>query len=166
MYEANLPAALSLVTSTGGITLIPLHAQNMLAPNVIARALDGEPPTIDLVLGYDEANASHLLHRFPARADELVAHVQDQSIIRYPVWDVPRARDVRFGRTTDPSRAVAVWSATADPTVTSRVDPYVPDPGSLAESSPASYSRSSASSPVHEPQCGTMTRLVSPMDET
>lgn len=85
-YEGeNLPAAMSLVTSTGGVTLIPLYAQNMLTPNVVARALDGVPPTIDLTLGYNEANSSHLLLRFLSRADELVANVQDQSIIRYSV---------------------------------------------------------------------------------
>jgi LysR family hca operon transcriptional activator len=83
-YEAeNLSAAMSLVASTGGITLIPLYAQNMLTPNVVARAIDGIPPTIDLNLGYNEANTSQLLKRFLSRADELVACVQNQSIIRY-----------------------------------------------------------------------------------
>jgi LysR family hca operon transcriptional activator len=83
-YEAeNLSSAMSLVASTGGITLIPLYAQNMLTPNVVARALEGVPPTIDLTLGYNEANSSPLLARFLSRADELVANVQNQSIIRY-----------------------------------------------------------------------------------
>lgn len=83
-YEAeNLSSAMSLVASTGGVTLIPLYAQNMLTPNVVARALDGVPPTIDLTLGYNEANSSPLLHRFLSRADELVANVENQSIIRY-----------------------------------------------------------------------------------
>ena len=83
-YEAeNLSAAMSLVASTGGISLIPLYAQNMLTPNVVARAIDGIPPTIDLSLGYNEANVSPLLERFLSRADELVACVQIQSIIRY-----------------------------------------------------------------------------------
>jgi LysR family transcriptional regulator, hca operon transcriptional activator len=83
-YEGeNLSSAMSLVASTGGITLIPLYAQNMLTPNVVARALDGVPPTIDLTLGYNEANSSSLLRRFLSRADELVANVQNQSIIRY-----------------------------------------------------------------------------------
>jgi len=83
-YEGdNLPSAMSLVVSTGGITLIPLYAQNMLTPNVVARALEGVPPTIDLTLGYNQANSSPLLQRLLARADELVAHVQNQSIIRY-----------------------------------------------------------------------------------
>ncbi|TPG05063.1 LysR family transcriptional regulator [Rhodanobacter glycinis] len=85
-YEGeNLPSAMSLVTSTGGVTLIPLYAQNMLTPNVVARALDGVPPTIDLALGYNNANSSPLLLRFLSRADELVASVQNHSIIRYVV---------------------------------------------------------------------------------
>ncbi|BCF92136.1 LysR family transcriptional regulator [Paraburkholderia sp. PGU16] len=85
-YEGeNLPSAMSLVTSTGGVTLIPLYAQNMLTPNVVARALDDVPPTIDLVLGYNNANTTPLLLRLLSRADELVANVQDQSIIRYAV---------------------------------------------------------------------------------
>ncbi|MFP3559436.1 LysR family transcriptional regulator [Paraburkholderia sp. SIMBA_049] len=85
-YEGeNLPSAMSLVTSTGGVTLIPLYAQNMLTPNVVARALDGVPPTIDLAMGYNSANTNPLLLRLLSRADELVENVQDQSIIRYAV---------------------------------------------------------------------------------
>lgn len=83
-YEGDgLPSAMSLVVSTGGITLIPLYAQNMLTPNVVARALEGAPPTIDLTLGYNDSNSSPLLRRFLSRSDELVANVQNQSIIRY-----------------------------------------------------------------------------------
>jgi LysR family hca operon transcriptional activator len=83
-YEGeNISSAMSLVASTGGVTLVPLYAQNMLAPNVVARALEGVPPTVDLTLGYNQANSSPLLCRLLSRADELVASVQDQSIIRY-----------------------------------------------------------------------------------
>ncbi|MET1027802.1 MAG: LysR family transcriptional regulator [Dongiaceae bacterium] len=83
-YEGeNISSAMSLVASTGGVTLVPLYAQNMLAPNVVARALEGEPPTVDLTLGYNEANSSPLLRRLLSRADELVENVQNQSIIRY-----------------------------------------------------------------------------------
>jgi LysR family hca operon transcriptional activator len=83
-YEAeNLSSAMSLVASTGGVTLIPLYAQNMLTPNVVARALDGVPPMIDLTLGYNEENSSPLLRLLLSRADELVGNVQNQSIIRY-----------------------------------------------------------------------------------
>lgn len=83
-YDAeSLSAAMSLVASTGGITLIPRYAQNILTPNVVARALEGAAPTIDLTLGYNEANFSPLLRKLLARADELVASVQNQSIIPY-----------------------------------------------------------------------------------
>ncbi|TIU43786.1 MAG: LysR family transcriptional regulator, partial [Mesorhizobium sp.] len=83
-YEGeNISSAMSLVASTGGVTLVPLYAQNMLAPNVVARALEGEPPTVDLTLGYNEANPSPLLRRLISRADELVESVRNQSIIQY-----------------------------------------------------------------------------------
>ena len=83
-YEGeNISSAMSLVASTGGISLVPIYAQNMLAPNVVARAIEGGMPTVDLALGYNQANSSPLLHRLLSRADELIANVQDQSIIRY-----------------------------------------------------------------------------------
>lgn len=76
-YEAeNLSMAMSLVASTGGITLLPLYAENLLAPAVVSRPLQGEVPTIDLVLGYSKSNTSPLLKRFLARADELAAAVR------------------------------------------------------------------------------------------
>lgn len=85
-YEGeNLPAAMSLVTSTGGVTLIPLYAQNMLTPSVVARSLDGVPPTIDLVLGYNAANTSPLLLKLLSRAEELIECVEAQSVIRYAI---------------------------------------------------------------------------------
>lgn len=83
-YEGeNISSAMSLVASTGGISLVPLYAQNMLAPNVVARALEGGTPTVDLALGYNQENSSPLLRRLLSRADELIASVRDQSIIRY-----------------------------------------------------------------------------------
>lgn len=83
-YEGeNISSAMSLVASTGGISLVPLYAQNMLAPNVVARALEGGTPTVDLTLGYNQTNSSPLLLRLLSRADELIASVRNQSIIRY-----------------------------------------------------------------------------------
>jgi LysR family transcriptional regulator, hca operon transcriptional activator len=83
-YDAeNLSGAMSLVASTGGVTLFPLYVQNMLTPNVVARALEGKAPTIDLVLGYNKTNSSPLLKQFLSRADELVEGVRKQSILRY-----------------------------------------------------------------------------------
>lgn len=73
-YEAdNLAMATSLVSSTGGVTLLPLYAQNLLPPGVVVRPLQGDVPTIELVIGYSKANTSPLLKRFLAKADSLLS---------------------------------------------------------------------------------------------
>jgi LysR family transcriptional regulator, hca operon transcriptional activator len=77
-YDAeNLSSAMSLVASTGGVTLLPLYARNLLSPSVVIRPLQGEAPTIDLVLGYSKSNTSPLLKRFLSRAEELVSQVHE-----------------------------------------------------------------------------------------
>jgi hypothetical protein len=40
---------------------------------------------VDFTLGYNNANTTPLLLRLLSRADELIANVQNQSIIRYAV---------------------------------------------------------------------------------
>jgi LysR family hca operon transcriptional activator len=83
-YDAeNVSGGMSLVVSTGGVTLLPLYVQNMLIPSVVARPLQGEPPTIDLVMGYNKSNTSPLLKQFVSRADELVAGVRRRSSLKY-----------------------------------------------------------------------------------
>jgi LysR family transcriptional regulator, hca operon transcriptional activator len=63
--------AISLVSSTGGVSLLPLYARNMLPPSVIYRPLEGAPPTIDLVLGYSETGTSPLLKTLISKVEEL-----------------------------------------------------------------------------------------------
>jgi len=78
-YDAeNISAFMSLVESTGGIGLAPLYVRNMLIPTVVTRPLQGESPTIDLMMGYNKSNTTPLLKRFLARADELVEHVSQK----------------------------------------------------------------------------------------
>jgi LysR family hca operon transcriptional activator len=67
----NLTMAISLVVSTGGISLIPLYAQNLLPKTVVSRPIRGAPPMVDLVLGYNEANTSPLLQFLLAKVDDL-----------------------------------------------------------------------------------------------
>jgi LysR family hca operon transcriptional activator len=75
-YESdNLTSTMSLVASTGGVTVLPIYARNVLSSSVVLRPLKGEPPTIDLFMGYNRSNTSPLLKRFLARADELLAAV-------------------------------------------------------------------------------------------
>jgi LysR family hca operon transcriptional activator len=83
-YDAeNVSGGMSLVVSAGRVTLLPLYVQNMLIPSVVARPLHGEPPTIDLVMGYSKSKTSPLLKRFVSRADELVAGVTKQTSLSY-----------------------------------------------------------------------------------
>lgn len=67
----NLSMAMSLVASTGRIALMPLYARNLLPPTVVSRPLAGVPPTIDLSLGYSEANHSPILKDIVNRIGEL-----------------------------------------------------------------------------------------------
>jgi LysR family hca operon transcriptional activator len=67
----NLSMAVSLVASTGGISLMPLYARNLLPATVIYRPLAGAAPTIDLSLGYNEANTSPLLKAIVSRIGDL-----------------------------------------------------------------------------------------------
>jgi len=53
--------AMSLIASTRGVALLPAYAQNFLPWSVTSRPLKGEAPTIDLVLGYNQANQSPIL---------------------------------------------------------------------------------------------------------
>jgi LysR family hca operon transcriptional activator len=71
----NLAMAISMVASTRGVALLPAYAQNFLPWSVISRPLQGEVPTIDLVIGYHKANTSPILKLFLSRADELIARV-------------------------------------------------------------------------------------------
>jgi LysR family hca operon transcriptional activator len=79
-YDAeNLSMAMSLVASTGGVTLLPLYVENQLSPSVVTRPLQGEVPTIDLVIGYNKANTSPMLKRFLARIGELVTRTKQRA---------------------------------------------------------------------------------------
>jgi LysR family hca operon transcriptional activator len=71
----NLAMAMSLVASTRGVALLPAYARNFLPWSVISRPIKGDPPTIDLVIGYNKANSSPTLKLFLSRADELIARV-------------------------------------------------------------------------------------------
>jgi LysR family hca operon transcriptional activator len=67
----NLAMAISLVASTGGVSLLPLYAENLMPKTVVSRPIQGAPPMVDLVIGYNEANTSPLLKFLLSRLDEL-----------------------------------------------------------------------------------------------
>ncbi len=71
----NLAMAMSLIASTRSVALLPAYTQNFLPWSVISRPLDGEVPTVDLVVGYNKANTSPVLKLFLSRTDDLIARV-------------------------------------------------------------------------------------------
>jgi LysR family transcriptional regulator, hca operon transcriptional activator len=67
----NIAMAISMVASTRGVALIPLYVQKLLPNTVTSRPIRGAPPTVDLVIGYNEANNSALLKFLLSKVDEL-----------------------------------------------------------------------------------------------
>jgi LysR family hca operon transcriptional activator len=73
-HEAEtLPMVISLVLSTGGVSLLPAYAQKLLPPSVVSRRLHGRPPTISLAIGYNTSNTSPLLQHVLAKAGDFTA---------------------------------------------------------------------------------------------
>ncbi len=70
----NIAMAISLVASTGGLALMPAYANNLLPQSVVSRPLEGDPPTIEIAVGYSKSNASPILKLFLARLGELAGH--------------------------------------------------------------------------------------------
>jgi LysR family hca operon transcriptional activator len=69
----SVSMALSLVASMRGLALMPAYAKNVLPSSVVSRPLEGEAPTIDLVVGYSKANTSPILKLFLSKLEELRA---------------------------------------------------------------------------------------------
>jgi len=62
---------MSLIASTRGVALLPAYAGKLLPWSVTSRPLKGEPPTIDLVAGYNRNNRSPILSTFLSRLDQI-----------------------------------------------------------------------------------------------
>ena len=75
----NLGMAMSIIASTRGVALMPTYAQNFMPWSVTSRPLRGEPPTIDLVIGYAAANGSPILKLFLSRSDDLISRVTNSA---------------------------------------------------------------------------------------
>jgi LysR family hca operon transcriptional activator len=79
-HEADhLAMGISLIASTGGVGLLPVYVQNFLPSSVTSRPLQGDTPTVELVLGYKKANDSPILKLLLSRLDELVARASKKT---------------------------------------------------------------------------------------
>jgi LysR family hca operon transcriptional activator len=71
----NFAMAISLVTSTRGVALLPASINDFLPWSVVSRPLSGEQPTIDLMVGYRRDNDSPILRVFLNKLEELLARM-------------------------------------------------------------------------------------------
>jgi LysR family hca operon transcriptional activator len=79
-HEADhLAMGMSLIASTRGVGLLPAYARNFLPSSVTSRPLKGDPPTIELVLGYKKSNESPILKLLLSKLDELVARASKKA---------------------------------------------------------------------------------------
>jgi LysR family transcriptional regulator, hca operon transcriptional activator len=67
----NFAMAMSLVTSERGVALLPISVEDYLPPSIVSRRLEGEQPTVDLMIGYRKENPSPILKTFLSRIDGL-----------------------------------------------------------------------------------------------
>src|SRR5258708_924991 len=79
-HEADhVTMGMSLIASTRGVGLLPAYAQNFLPSSITSRPLEGDSPSIVLVLSYRKSNQSPILKLLLSRLDELVARVSKKA---------------------------------------------------------------------------------------
>ena len=71
----NFAMAISLVTSTRGVALLPASIKDVLPWSVVSRPLRGDQPTIDLMVGYRRDNNSPMLRLFLEKLKELLVRM-------------------------------------------------------------------------------------------
>jgi LysR family hca operon transcriptional activator len=80
----NFAMAMSLVTSTRGVALLPVSIEGYLPWSITSRPLAGERPTVDLVVGYHKVNTSPILKKFLSRIDDLSARIYSKARAQRP----------------------------------------------------------------------------------
>jgi LysR family hca operon transcriptional activator len=67
----NVVHAISMITSTRGIMMLPAYTKRYLPESITTRPVRGEVPTLDLVLAYHRANKSPILKLLLSRVGKL-----------------------------------------------------------------------------------------------
>jgi len=75
----NFAMAMSLVTSSRGMALLPASIEGYLPWSITSRPLAGERPTVDLVVGYHKANTSPILRKFLSRLDNVSTRIYNKA---------------------------------------------------------------------------------------
>jgi LysR family hca operon transcriptional activator len=68
----NVVHAISMITSTRGVMLLPAYTKRYLPESITTRPVRGEVPTVDLILAYHKANKSPVLKLLLSRLGKLV----------------------------------------------------------------------------------------------
>lgn len=69
----SFATGISLVASTGGLTLLPAYVEKLLPRSVVSRPLAGPSPVIEIAAGYRADNPSPVLRSFLRNIDWLIA---------------------------------------------------------------------------------------------
>ncbi len=69
----NFAMGISLVASTRSVALLPAYVKPLLPWPVVSRPLAGDPPTVELAVGYRRDNLSPVLSTFLSGLDGLIA---------------------------------------------------------------------------------------------
>ena len=69
----NVVHAISMITSTRGVMLLPAYTKRYLPETITTRPVRGEAPALDLVIAHHKANKSAVLERLLANVGKLAA---------------------------------------------------------------------------------------------
>jgi LysR family hca operon transcriptional activator len=69
----NVVHAISMITSTRAVMLLPAYTERFLPKSITTRPVQGEAPTLDLVLAYHKANKSPILKLLLSRVGKLAS---------------------------------------------------------------------------------------------
>ena len=67
----NVVHAISMITSTHGIMLLPAYTKRYLPEQITTRPVKGEAPTVDLILAYHKANKSPIVKLLLSKVGKL-----------------------------------------------------------------------------------------------
>ncbi|MBR0664377.1 LysR family transcriptional regulator [Roseomonas hellenica] len=69
----GIATGISLVASTGGVTLLPAYVEPLLPRSVVSRPLTGNTPVIEIAAGYRADNPSPVLRFFLENVGQIIA---------------------------------------------------------------------------------------------
>jgi LysR family hca operon transcriptional activator len=75
-YEVhNVVHAISMITSTRAVMMLPAYTKRYLPESITTRPVNGEVPTVDLILAYHKANKSPILKMLLSKVGKLAEAV-------------------------------------------------------------------------------------------